>query len=728
MRILDIPSARVKKLSETLHENLGQPTEPKLETVIFDLPRTEKYQLFWLGSQTQISDLECFKNEKIYYNSIRSIFKSEYEKTDHILEQQKQVLTFTLSGVFLAYLDLEDFRSVVKFLYTHSTEPDVTIREINKSVVDIVKFFISSKEEPIEKLISMIRFIGIPPEGFEELAKYFINKFPNQKGAITKISELPISTCQNYPDYIPEMVEKLDYDQIIPILKNWIDHSTLNMVTKHVIKKFVHEWESTKYNSNEEFFQAQRTKRKRYRINTIPISHEPFVKPYITQLKACTVHASGLPGNIPTELLPGYLERLAYPVLSKEDDLEVKFLGGSQIGTMGILISTSKSNILLDFGLSVANYQIPYWDEALPNLDAIFLTHAHLDHSGAIPYLFSQGYSGYVFGSAMTKELTSFLLLDSQKLMHQNFSQSVQNSDFRFKALSQESYVYQMMERFIPIKSGKEYQITPDILIKPFNAHHIQGSLAYQLESNGKKVLFTGDINFDPCALFREKIPDIPMNSDLTIVDSTYFNQPEVDSTARDKLLFQTINESNRVVIPAFSVGRAQEILLKLENEGITKNHKVSLLGMASKVARISGIKTKAHLSDRFNQPFDNEVVIAGGGMLNGGFARKLVEETKTDPETAVILCGYLAKNTLAYRLLHKMEPSYKQKVVYARFSAHSSSATLDKFYSSLKGKKALVHLGELTKDPFTRSREKKIEEFDLGSMKIPHLGSKIII
>ena len=195
-----------------------------------------------------------------------------------------------------------------------------------------------------------------------------------------------------------------------------------------------------------------------------------------------------------------------------------------------------------------------------------------------------------------------------------------------------------------------------------------------------------------------------------------------------DKLLFQTIKESKRVIIPAFSVGRAQEILLKLENEGITRNHKVSLLGMASKVARISGIKTKAHLSDRLAQPFDNEVVIAGGGMLNGGHARKLVEDTKTDPETSIILCGYLAKNTLAYRLLYGLEPDYKQKIVYTRFSAHSSSSTLNKFLSSLKGMKALVHLGELTKDPITIAKEKKREQFDLGAIQIPHLGSKMRI
>ncbi|MHA2094639.1 MAG: MBL fold metallo-hydrolase [Candidatus Hodarchaeales archaeon] len=727
VKILNLPSPEIKKLSESLIECVDQSIEGKTENAVQNLSTHDKFELYWLISHSKCVKHDLFKKENLLWSSIRSIFNSEYTHTDQLVDQHERVLTFVLVGVFLDYLDLEDFRSVVRFLYTHSLAPETAITEINDKIVDLISFF-TNDEDPVEKFVSMVRFIGIPPAGFDDAIQKLIAEFPKQKRELEDIKELPINTCQNYPEYIPEMVEKLDYDRTVPVLKQWIDHTALNSITEQIVTQFTDKWIPAKYEQNEDFFKDLIDKRKEKQIVTIPVSHGAFVKPYINKLKASTVHASTLPKTVPAELLPGYLERLAYPILTKEKVLEINFLGGAQIGTMGILISTSQSTILIDYGLSVANYQLPYWHEALPNIDAIFLTHAHLDHSGAVPYLFSQGYSGYVFGSPMTKQLSSFLLADSQKLMQQNFSEPINRSDYRFKELSQESYLYQMMERFIPIKSGEEYQITPDIMVKPFNAHHIQGSYAYQIDSGSKKVLFTGDINFDPCALFREKIPEIPKDSDLSIVDSTYYGQPGVDSSARDKLLFQTIKESNRVIIPAFSVGRAQEILLKLENEGITKNYKVSLLGMASKVARISGIKTKAHLSSRLVQPFDNEIVIAGGGMLNGGHARKLVEDTKDDPDTAVILCGYLAQNTLAYRLLHGLESRYKQKIVYTRFSAHSSGTTLNKFLSSVKGKKALVHLGELTKDPITVAKEKKREQYDLGKIHIPHLGSKIRI
>jgi Cft2 family RNA processing exonuclease len=725
---MNTPSPLIKELSISLNECMDLSMEEKTQSTILDLTPQEKYQLFWLISRTNCVNHEFFEDENFLWNSIKSIFNSDYANTDQLLEQQDQVLKFILSGVFLDYLDIEDVRSVIRFLYTHSPEPKLTVTKINEFMVELLGYFASTNVEPIEKFTSTIRFLGIPPLGFDELIQNLISAFPKQKETLKAIEELPVSTCQNYPEYIPEMVEKLDYDLIIPTLKQWIDHSTLNKITEQSLAQLADKWSPPSYESVEDFLKDLLAQRKEKHIASIPLSHGAFIKPFIKKLKASAVHTSDLPTSIPPEILPEYLEKLAYPIPTKEKLLEVTFLGGAQIGTMGILISTSKSSILIDYGLSVANYQFPYWNQTLPNIDAIFLTHAHLDHSGAVPYLFSQGYSGHVFGSSMTKQLASFLLSDSQKLMQQNFSKQVNLSDFRFKVLSQEAYLYQMLEKFIPIKSGEEYQITPDITIKPFSAHHIQGSYAYQIESNAKKVLFTGDVNFDPCALFRDEIPKIPKDSNLSIVDSTYYGQKAVDPKVRDKLLFQTIRESKRVIIPAFSVGRAQEILLKLENEGITRNHKVSLLGMASKVARISGIKTKAHLSDRLAQSFDNEVVIAGGGMLNGGYARQLVEETKTDPETSIILCGYLAKNTLAYRLLHGLEPSYKQNIVYTRFSAHSSSTTLSKFLSDVKGKKALVHLGELTKDPFTLDKENKRGQFNLGEMEIPHFGSKMTI
>ncbi len=725
---MKVPESQVNEVYVKLVEN-GKSTIPEeLITRIQSFTNKEKSQLFWLTVDSELKDKEIFTRETRIWQGIKNLFKGNYEETDILIAEQEQTLALFEAGISLKVLDFEDFRSVVRFIYTNTVDPSITIEQINTRLIELLFSLNSPSEDPMIKLLALIRFLGLPPSGFEQLISNYKETFSSFAEKIKIIQQLPIGICQRYPEYISEIAEKLEYDKNIPVMKQWLDHTILNKLTEEKLSQFINSWNPEEFTSNEEFFQQLHGKRFEQNITSIPLNYNTFVKPYSKKIKPQPVRTTELPSTIPPELLPSYLERLAFPILNgKDSSVKVTFLGGAQIGTMGILVSTSQSNILIDYGLSVANYQFPSWHEALPHLDAIFLTHAHLDHSGAIPYLFSQGYSGYIFGSSMTKELTKFLLVDSQKLMKANFSEAAINQDYRFKSLIQESHLYQMMDHYIPINSGKEYQITPDIVVRPFSAHHIQGSLAYQIEIHGKEILYTGDINFDPSALFQEKTPKIPLDSDLTIIDGTYYGQPSFNPKTRDNLLFKTVKESKRVIIPAFTIARAQEILLKLDQAGLTTDRKISLLGLASKVARISGLKTKGYLSKKLVH-FEDEIVIAGGGMLNGGFARTLVEQTKADPDTSIVLSGYLAKNTLGYRLLHGLEPDYKQKVVFTRFSGHSSDKTLKRFLSSLQGSKVLVHLGELTKDPFTMEKEKKHNLYSKGPIQIPSLGSTIDI
>jgi len=719
---------KVKNVQSILLKKKDTLSNLEVDEKIQELSENERCQLFWLTYQTNESPLEILSKEYNLWNGVRALFNGDYSSTGVLNKQNELILTLTETGVYMGSLTLEDFRSVARFLYTHAINYNMIVDRINGTLVRFLANITTSTDDILKKLVSLIRFIGLPPSGFDHLRTNYLDLFHGSSSEFEELQELPIDTCQHYPEYIKEIAEKLDYDTNIPVLKQWLDHSILNNITNKKISQFVEMWPPQKYDSNEKFFQSLEAERKTQKVTSIPLVYNTFVKPYSKSIRPTPIRTEELPSNIPPEILPPFLERLAYPVRTQEEEIKVTFLGGASIGTMGILITTSQSNILFDYGLSVANYQIPFWHEALPSLDAIFVTHAHLDHTGAIPYLFSQGYSGHVFGSPMTKKLTSILLTDSMKLMNQNFSQEICKNDFRFKALSQEAYLFQMLDRYITIKSGEEYQITPDVLIKPFNAHHIQGSYAYQMESKGKKVLFTGDVNFDPSELFRNQSPQLPVDSHLSIIDATYYGQPGFDSKKRDQLLVKSVSESKRVIIPAFSVGRAQEILLKLDKAGVTKNRKVTLLGMATKVAQLSGIRTKGHLSNNLVQPFDDEIIITGGGMLSGGYARELVEQTKTDPETTIILCGYLARNTLGYRLLHKLEPDYEQNVIYTRFSGHTSNKTLKKVISTFKGSTALVHLGELTKDPFTLEKEKNRERLEDKSIEIPHIGSTMTV
>jgi Cft2 family RNA processing exonuclease len=146
------------------------------------------------------------------------------------------------------------------------------------------------------------------------------------------------------------------------------------------------------------------------------------------------------------------------------------------------------------------------------------------------------------------------------------------------------------------------------------------------------------------------------------------------------------------VIIPSFAVGRSQEILLILEQLGITKNRNVMVTGMAERVTKLVGVtgswesmkKNRTHLEEE-------DVLVAGGGMMSGGLARQQFNEQRNNPKAAVILCGYLAPRTSGWNLLHGYEP-HECAVEYARLSAHSSSSNLERYVNSCKGKRIMVH------------------------------------
>ncbi|MFX0185526.1 MAG: MBL fold metallo-hydrolase [Candidatus Hodarchaeota archaeon] len=725
MEVLD---SNIKEIIEELKEALDSGKSVDLNSLIKNISLSQRFEFFCHAQKLGISNAELFPLETAIWERIHDLFRSDYSETSFLIQNFDSSLNIAEIGLLIGLFDLEDFRSIVRYLYANTDDYDETVLKINLS---IIRYLYTQEigSQILSKLSSTLQFLGIPLALAKNLRIHLLKLFPEAKTQIKAFFELPITSCQQYQNYIGEIAEQINYDKDIPVLKNWLNHETLNKLERSKINHFVESFKHEEVKTISKLSQKLKDELTKKNMTSIPLVFNTFIKPFTASLQPQNIKSADISPNVPASILQSYVEKLAYPfIVHRERKIRVVFLGGAEIGTMGILICTPQANVLFDYGMSVANYQIPFWDEALDHLDAIFITHAHLDHSGGIPYLFAQGYEGYVFGSSTTKNLTNFLLNDNLELMKKNINTSVIEADHRFRYLTQISFVYQMLDHYITIESGKEYRISPDIVIRPIPANHIQGSFAYVLKCDSKQILFTGDANLSPTELFNNNPVALPNDADLTIVDSTYYGQPDFNSKARDKLLFQTVKEDKKVIIPAFSVGRAQEIMLKLEKAGLTKERKVSMLGMATKVARITGLKTRGHLSNQLLQPFDDEVVITGGGMLGGGLARDLVEQTKDDPNTTIVLCGYLAKNTLGYRLLHGLEPQYKQKVVFTRFSGHSSSEALETYIKSIRGQKVLVHIGDLTKDPISQEKVGKSEKYTNPEYYIPALGSSLEI
>lgn len=725
---MDFPDSHVQEIVERLKKDLNSGKTIDLKLEIENLSLSQRFQIFCLIMELEIIDPGVFPLEIKIWEKFQEVFRNDHSETIFLVENYDNAIELAGIALLTGLFDLEDYRAIIRFLYMNIEDYTNSALKLNLNLLLYLRVR-SVGSQVLSVFNLLLRFLGIPLIATEELKNDLLKFFPEATSEIIAFFELPLTTLQRYPEYLDEIAGHLNYDKSIPILKDWLDHETLFKLEQAKISHFTKSWKPSHVNTKEEFVTILKDSLAKNNLTTVPIVFDSFIKPFSASLTPCEVKVADLSSEIPPEILQTYVEKLGYRISShKEPKIRITFLGGAQIGTMGILISTPQSNILLDYGMSVANYSIPYWHDALNYLDAILISHAHLDHIGAIPYLFAQGYKGYVFGSGITKILANFLLTDNCELMNKYTSNAIRESDHRFKFLSQSAYVYQMLDRYVTVKPGKEYQLTPDLVIKPIPAYHIQGSLAYLVECGGKQILFSGDVNLDPTALFGEKSPSFPIDADLSIIDSTYYGQPAFDPVKRDELLFNTVKEDEKVIIPAFSVGRAQEVMIKLEKAGLTKERKVSMLGMATKVARISGMRTQGHLSNKLVKQFDDEIVITGGGMLSGGFARELTENTKNDPNTTIVLCGYLAKNTLGYRLLHKLDPQYKQKVIFTRFSGHSSSKTLSTYLDSLKGKKVLVHLGSLTNDPFTSKKTRESSDFSRSDFIIPSLGSSLEI
>ncbi|MHA2226389.1 MAG: MBL fold metallo-hydrolase, partial [Candidatus Hodarchaeales archaeon] len=590
------PDPYILNIVESLKKDTSLEQSDIVTEQIDKLSLIQKIQFYCLAKDLTITSKDLFSLERTIWENFHDLFRNDYSRSPFLLQNVNASLTLAETALFTDQFDLEDYRTITRYLYTNTSDYYSTILKINRGLLHFLHLQ-GVGSQVLPKFSSFLRYLGVPLARIGELKPVFYKLFPDAKNQLDTFYELPIDSCQLHSEYVSELAEHLIYDQEFSILKSWLDHETLSKLESESLAQFVRSWKPETIKSVEDLISALKVELSKKNLSTIPIVFDSLIKPFSKHLEPRKVKTTDIYSNIPKEIIPTYIEKLAYPIKSKKSDkIQILFLGGAKIGSMAILIRTPQSNVLIDYGMSVANYQIPAWHEALNHLDAVLVTHAHLDHIGAIPLLYGLGYKGYVFGSGMTKNLSKFLLTDSFELMKRNINVEARENDYRFKHLSNPSNVYQMLDRYLILKSKKEYQISPDITINTFPACHIQGSFAYLIEcgeKQSKKILFSGDINLDPSTLFNEKIPDLPIDADLTIMDSTYYGQPAFSSEKSDKILVQAVKEAERVIIPAFSVGRAQEIMMKLEKYGLTKERKITMLGMATKVARVSGLKTK---------------------------------------------------------------------------------------------------------------------------------------
>ena len=364
------------------------------------------------------------------------------------------------------------------------------------------------------------------------------------------------------------------------------------------------------------------------------------------------------------------------------DWIRITGLGGwREVGRSATLLETPESKVLVDCGVSVASTEnaFPYLssvDFSLEELDAVVITHGHLDHSGFLPYLFQYGYDGPVYCTSATRDVMTLLQKDYISVLAKNAK----------TPLYSEKDIKEELKYCIPRDYNEVTDITPDIRLTLHNAGHILGSSTVHLHigEGAHNLLFTGDIKFGYTELFDSAETRYP-RLETVVMESTYGGPQDVQQpryVAEKKLIevIKKITENNgTVLIPSFAIGRAQEVMMVIENYARQKGDwdiPVYLDGMTREASAIHSTYPeylKKSLQRRMlhnNSPFDSNifqnvdpnqrkqiaqdgraVILAPAGMMNGGPVIDYFKEICDDEKNAIIFVGYQGEGSLGRKI-----------------------------------------------------------------------------
>lgn len=432
--------------------------------------------------------------------------------------------------------------------------------------------------------------------------------------------------------------------------------------------------------------------------------------------------------------------------------------GGRQVGRSCLLLHTPNSKILLDCGLNPAysegQERFPYLDVCeigdIQSIDAIILSHAHLDHSGLIPYLYKMGYRGPIYMTAPTRDISALLALDFVGVAFKQAAAPIYKADD----------IKEMVRHSICLNYGEVTDITPDIRITLYNAGHVLGSAQVHINiGNGlHNFVYSGDTNYRKTRLLDPAVNHFPRVESVTI-ESTYGGKdniipPRQESEARFiDLVRKTIEKKGKILLPELGLGHAQETVLRVEEAirtGELPPIPVYLDGMLWDINAIhtaypdflsSSVRNQIFqdnnpfLSDifkRIGSPAERKEVIEGGpciiiatsGMLVGGASVEYFKNLAGSENNLIVFGCYQAIGSLG----RQVQEGVKEAVVdgehikinmvvetISGFSAHSGRNELLQYINRMypKPKRIIINHGEVSRSldlASTLYRQQRVE------------------
>jgi len=423
--------------------------------------------------------------------------------------------------------------------------------------------------------------------------------------------------------------------------------------------------------------------------------------------------------------------------------MKLRFLGATrQVTGSSYFLDVGGMKILVDCGLfQERDYSYRNWD-AFPvppdQIDHLLLTHVHLDHSGRIPKLVREGFSGDILLTPVSKELFPIVILDSARMQEEDAAFKKKRHDAEGRKGSHPEiplYTVQDAEKCFPLLKAVSYEeflpLNDRVKVCFHDAGHILGSAMIEIivqdENRSRNIIFSGDIGQWDKPLLDN--PSVFEHADYVVMESTYGDHNHDNSQDIDdklcKIINDTVKASGNVLIPTFVVERAQELLYHLSRLAHEKRipYVVTFLDspMAVEITKVFEQCKKCfdeetlELFKNGQSPFDfpglklvesveaskainlikgSTIIIAGSGMITGGRIKHHLVREITRPESTLLFVGYQEAGTLGRQILDGVSPvrilgkSYPVRMKIEKidgFSAHAGMSDLQRWLSSFK-------------------------------------------
>ena len=335
--------------------------------------------------------------------------------------------------------------------------------------------------------------------------------------------------------------------------------------------------------------------------------------------------------------------------------MRIKFLGGvDEVGRLGMLVEGRKTRLLFDYGM--APRDPPEYPHPAPEVDALFLSHSHLDHSGMVPWV-AHKHGCPIVGTSLTRAMSDLLAYDSLKVAKlENYPQP-----FPKEAIGQMNALWED-HHYGTVRESGDYDV------RLHSAGHIPGSTMFEVDDGSTRLLFTGDINLIDTHLVAKAEP---VRCDVLAIEATYSGREHPDRKLTEEQLVDAVDgivsQGGQVILPCFAVGRTQEMMCVLAKRG----YDVWVDGMGKTVVKMMlddnrYLKSPKELQQALEDvnlvrnPAQRErakkadVIITTSGMLEGGPAMYYLGERKDDARSAVFFSGFQVPGSGGRSLLDK--------------------------------------------------------------------------